>query len=69
MQADIFSKATGLNFGQSLHLHPYFGYTRREGSGESALLRRLVQAFVAQLKDKFQKSCTGLYILSFGNWI
>ena len=25
-----------LNFGQSLHLHPYFVYVSSEGSGESA---------------------------------
>ena len=33
---DMSSKARGLNFGPSLHLHPYFVDASSEGSGESA---------------------------------
>ena len=35
---DISSGARGLTFGLNLHLRPYFVYTCREGSGESAHL-------------------------------
>ena len=34
--ADIFSIARSLNFGLSLHLHPFFVYASSEGFGESA---------------------------------
>ena len=30
-RADVFSKARHLNFGMSLHLHPYFAYVSSEG--------------------------------------
>ena len=36
---DAFSRAIGLNFGQSPHLYPYFVYVRRKGYDESALMR------------------------------
>ena len=36
IHADISRVANGLNFGLSLHLHPYFVYASREGTGESA---------------------------------
>ena len=32
---DVFSKARGLNSGLNRHLHSYFVYASREGSGES----------------------------------
>ena len=38
---DLSSGARGISFGPSLHLHPYDVYMGSEGSGESALLRRL----------------------------
>ena len=34
--ADVFSTARGLNFGLSLHLHPYYAHACSEGTGESA---------------------------------
>ena len=34
--SDVSSKAKDLNFGLSLHLHPYFVYARIKASGESA---------------------------------
>ena len=36
--SDVSNKATGLNFGLSLHLHPYFVKVSSEGSGKTALL-------------------------------
>ena len=39
---DISSKGRGLNFGLSLHLHPYFVYASSKGSGESAYKSRLI---------------------------
>ena len=33
---DIFRRARGLNFGLSLHLHPYFVYAVSEDCGEGA---------------------------------
>ena len=35
-------RARGLMFGPSLHRNPYFVYTSRKGSGETAHLRRLI---------------------------
>ena len=35
------TKARGINFGLSLHLHPYIVYTSGKGSGESAHTLRL----------------------------
>ena len=32
----VSSKVRGLNFGLSLHKHPYFAYASSKGSGESA---------------------------------
>ena len=40
-QINAHSKATGL----SLHLNPYFVYASSEGSGESAHVRKLAEAF------------------------
>ena len=36
VHADVLRETRGLNFGRSLHLHPYNVYTITEGSGESA---------------------------------
>ena len=36
---DASSRARGQNFDQSPHPYPYFVYAKREGSGESALMR------------------------------
>ena len=52
--ADKSSRARGLKFCLSLHLHPYFVYTSSEASGESAQLRRLTRAFVAEGCRKYQ---------------
>ena len=38
----VTSGTRGLNFGPSLHLHPYFMYARSKDSGETAHMRRLV---------------------------
>ena len=59
--AEVFSGARGLNFGLSLHLHPYFVYASSEGSGESAQARRLAWVFVARRCDKNKKSRGGKY--------
>ena len=45
--ADISSCDTGLTFGPSLCLYPYIVFASKEGSGESAHMRRLARAFVA----------------------
>ena len=37
----VFGRVRALNFGQSLHLYPYFVYASIEGSGESARMRSL----------------------------
>ena len=39
---DVSGRFKGLNNGQGLYLHPNSLYTRREGSVETALVRRLV---------------------------
>ena len=39
--ADISSWARGLNFGLSLHLHPFFVDSSKEGSDYSALMCKL----------------------------
>ena len=39
--ASTYNKARDLNFGQSLHIHPYLMHARREVSGETAHMRRL----------------------------
>ena len=39
--ADVPSRARGLKFGLSLHLHPYFMFSSSKGSGESAHWCRL----------------------------
>ena len=38
LHSDIFSRAGGLNFGLSLHLHPYIAYAGSEGSDKSVHL-------------------------------
>ena len=56
--ADISSKARGLNFDLSLHLHPYVMYSSSNGSNESVLkLPRLNNEISTEI------SCTGLNIL------
>ena len=52
--ANISSGPRGLNFGQSLYLHPYFVRFSSKGSGESAHLCWLTWAFVAHQWDKYQ---------------
>ena len=53
-QADISRRArAALNLGLSLHLHPYFVYASSQDPGESAHLRQLAQAFVAQQCDNY----------------
>ena len=47
-RADVSSETRGLNFGLSLHLQPCFVYASREGSGESAHMRRLARSFTAR---------------------
>ena len=47
---DMISYPRGLNFILSLHLHPYFVYVSRKGSGESDHMCRL--AFAAHQGDK-----------------
>ena len=42
IHGDITSRARGLNFGPSLHLHPYSVYTSSEGSGESVCLSNAI---------------------------
>ena len=54
IHADASSEGQVLNFDLSLHLHPYFGYVSREGSDESAHLRRLIWTFSAHQYDKHQ---------------
>ena len=49
MYADLYSKAIGLNFDLSLHIHPYFMYASSIGSGKSAHMRRLARAYAAHL--------------------
>ena len=46
--------ASGLNFGLSMHLQPYFVYASSEELGESAHMRRLAWAFVARKYDEYQ---------------
>ena len=46
--AVVSSGARGLNFGLSLHLHPYFVYASSKGSGKSAHKGRLTEAFAAR---------------------
>ena len=43
---DISSKARGLNFGPSLHLHLHF--VRSQGPGMSAHMHKLTLAFIAR---------------------
>ena len=47
MAYDVFSKVRGLNFGLSLHQHPYFVYMSSEGSGESAHMLKLRRILAA----------------------
>ena len=42
VHAEVSRGARSLTFNLSHHLHPYFAFMGSEGSGESALLRRLV---------------------------
>ena len=52
--ADISSGARGLNFGLSLHLHPYFVFVSCEGSGEPAPFCKLSWALIAHMGESFQ---------------
>ena len=47
-------KASGINFGLSLHVLLYFVYASREGSGKTAHMCRLARAFPACRCDKYQ---------------
>ena len=58
--SSVHSYARGLNFGPSLHLHPYFMYVGSEGSGDSACI---ALAFAAGRCDKYQILYNGLYII------
>ena len=53
MAYDVFSKVRGLNFGLSLHQHPYFVYMSSEGSGESAHMLKLRRILAAHWCDKY----------------
>ena len=52
VHADLSRRARGLNFGLSLHLHPFFAYITSKGFGKF----RLTCAFVAQQRDKAKKN-------------
>ena len=52
--ADSSSRTKGLEIGQSLNLHQYFGYASSEGSCEPADLYSLAWAFIAEQWDKYQ---------------
>ena len=54
--ADVSSRARGLNFGPSLHLHPNFVNESIEGSGRSTYLWRLARAFFASTILSFAKT-------------
>ena len=58
--SSVSSYARGLNFGPSLHLHPYFVYVSREDFGNSACI---ALAFPAGRYDKYQILFNGLYII------
>ena len=55
VHADVFSKARGLNFSLSFHLHSYFVYASREGSNKS---ESLLPADMISIEI----SCTGTYV-------
>ena len=59
--ADLSSKDRGLNSSLFLHLHPYFMYVRRKGSGESALVGRLDYSLAARNLLSIKISCAGLF--------
>ena len=50
--ADVFNRARGLNFGLSLHQHPYFMYASSKGSG--FCVGSPVRAFVVLKCDKYR---------------
>ena len=52
--AGVSNGARSLQFGLSLHLHPFFVYASSEDSGESAHMRRLAWIFVARHGNKYQ---------------
>ena len=54
-----YSAGLGLNFGLSLHLHPYIVYASNEGPRKYDHLCTLTQVFAAQQCDKYQISCAG----------
>ena len=51
--ADLPSGVRGLNFGLSLHKHPFLLYASSEDSGESARMRRLASVIAARQCDKY----------------
>ena len=53
LQTHMRSHPRGLIFGRTLRLFPYFMCANREGSGETALVRRLAWAFAGRLCDKY----------------
>ena len=62
---DVSYRAKDLNIGKILYWHTYFMYASSECSGESAHVRRLAWAFVAQQRYKYQNLKCWLKILKF----
>ena len=56
--AGVSSGAGGLLFGLNPSLPPFLVYARQEGSGKTALMRRLVRAFAARCSPMRQVQCT-----------
>ena len=52
--AEVSRTATGLKFGLSLHLHPYFVNRSSKGNGESVNVGWFARAFITLQCDKFQ---------------
>ena len=46
--------------GRTVRLLPYFMYANREGSGETARMRRLAWAFAGRLCDKYHNHMSWL---------
>ena len=55
MHEQLPSRASGLNFHTSFHLHTFIVYKTRECSGDSAYVRRLAWAFITGTCDKHLK--------------
>ena len=65
MHAQPSSWARYLNFGRTLRLLPYFMSAKREGSGETAPMRRLIWAFAVRLCDKYHNLMSWLILLHY----